>query len=147
MSIRLFVALDLPEPALRALAAFRDAAADPVVWRPLDASSFHVTLAFLGHRDEADVARCVEALSAVPAAAPPPLAIGRALLLTRVLTVGLEDPTGGLGRLQRAIRRSGRDDSREHERERARARRGAREAPAAAPWLIGRGPSASSAGA
>ena len=62
VSVRLFVALDLPAPALRALAAFRDAAADPVVWRPLDASTFHVTLAFLGHRDEADVARCVAAL-------------------------------------------------------------------------------------
>jgi 2'-5' RNA ligase len=102
VSLRLFVALDLPEPALDALAAFRDVAADPVVWRPLDASTFHVTLAFLGHRDEGDVARCVAALSALPDAAPPPLALGRALLLTRVLTVGLADPSGALGRLQAA---------------------------------------------
>jgi RNA 2',3'-cyclic 3'-phosphodiesterase len=102
VSVRLFVALDLPEPALRALAAFRDAAADPAVWRPLDASTFHVTLAFLGHRDEADVARCVAALSAVEEVAPP-LALGRALLLPRVLTVALEDPSGGLARLQAAV--------------------------------------------
>ena len=102
MSIRLFVALDLPGAALRALEAFRDVAADPVVWRPLDASTFHVTLAFLGQRDEADVARCAAALSAVPVVAPP-LALGRALLLTRVLAVGLADPTGALGRLQVAV--------------------------------------------
>ncbi len=102
MSVRLFVALDLPAAALRALEAFRDAAADQVVWRRLDASTFHVTLAFIGHREQADVARCIAALSAVPVVAPP-LVVGRALLLTRVLTVALEDPTGGLGRLQAAV--------------------------------------------
>ncbi len=102
MSVRLFVALDLPGAALRALEEFRDVAADPVVWRPLDASTFHVTLAFLGQREEADVARCAAALSAVPVVAPP-LALGRALLLTRALTVGLADPTGALGRLQAAV--------------------------------------------
>ena len=104
MSVRLFVALDLPAAALDALAAYRDAAADPAVWRPLDASTFHVTLAFLGHREDADVARCVAALSGLPMpAAPLPLALERALLLTRVLTVGLEDATGALGRLQATV--------------------------------------------
>jgi 2'-5' RNA ligase len=102
VSVRLFVALDLPEPALRALSAFRDAAVDPVVWRPLDAASFHVTLAFLGQRDEADVAPCGTALAAVPVEEPL-LALGRALLLARVLSVALEDLTGGLGRLQAAV--------------------------------------------
>ena len=33
MSIRLFVAADLPAPVRSALAAFRDAA-DPAIWRP-----------------------------------------------------------------------------------------------------------------
>ena len=102
MSVRLFVALDLPEAALDALAAFRDEAADPAVWRPLPEPSFHVTLAFLGHRDEADVARCVAALEPVEPAAPP-LALGRVLRLTRVLTVALEDPTGGLASLQARV--------------------------------------------
>ena len=103
MSVRLFVALDLPQAALDALTAFRDAAADPDVWRPLDPLSFHVTLAFLGHRDEGDVATCVAALSALPEPEPPPLALERALLLTRVLTVGLVDATGALARLQAAV--------------------------------------------
>ena len=57
MKLRLFVALDLPEPARAALAAFRAAAADPAVWRPLPDEALHLTLAFLGHRPEADVRR------------------------------------------------------------------------------------------
>ena len=106
MSVRLFVALDLPAPARRALAAFRDEAADPAVWRPLPDESLHVTLAFLGHRPEEDVARCVRALECVDARSSPPLALGRALLLTRVLTVGLEDRSGGLARLQADVSRA-----------------------------------------
>jgi len=105
VSVRLFVALDLPAPARRALAAFRDEAADPAVWRPLPDESFHVTLAFIGHRPEEDVTRCVGALEGVDAGAPP-LALGRALLLTRVLTVRLEDPSGGLARLQADVSRA-----------------------------------------
>ena len=102
MSVRLFVALDLPEAARRALAAFRDEAVDRAVWRPLPETSFHVTLAFLGHRDAADVARCAAALEAVEPATPP-LALGRSLLLTRVLTVALEDQTGGLAAQQARV--------------------------------------------
>ena len=57
VSVRLFVALDLPAEARAALAAFRDEAADPEVWRPVPEASFHVTLAFIGHREADDVAR------------------------------------------------------------------------------------------
>ena len=57
MKLRLFVALDLPAPARAALAAFRAAAADPAVWRPVPDEALHLTLAFLGHRPEADVER------------------------------------------------------------------------------------------
>jgi 2'-5' RNA ligase len=103
VSVRLFVALDLPDAARRALAAFRDEAADPAVWRPLPETSLHVTLAFLGHRDAADVARCAAALEPLAVPEPLPLALGRALRLTRVLTVALEDPTGGLGALQASV--------------------------------------------
>ena len=110
MSVRLFVALDLPGPVRAALARFRDAAADPAVWRPLDERSFHVTLAFLGHRPEADVDACAEALAALPDWAAPSLRVGRALLLpprrARVLTVALEDPEGGLAALQAAVARA-----------------------------------------
>ena len=49
--------------------AFRDAAADPAVWRPLRRDAFHVTLAFLGHRRRRPTSRrCAAALAAVPVA-------------------------------------------------------------------------------
>jgi 2'-5' RNA ligase len=101
---RLFVALDLPEPARAALARFRDAAADPAVWRPLPETSFHVTLAFLGHREAADVERAGAVLRELPAHAAPELAFGDALLLpprrARVVAVALADPGGALAALQ-----------------------------------------------
>jgi RNA 2',3'-cyclic 3'-phosphodiesterase len=102
--LRLFVALDLPPAAVAALAGFRDAAADPDVWRPLDDATFHVTLAFLGYRPEADVAEVAEVLAALAPREPPALALGAGLLLpprrARVLTVALDDATGALGALQ-----------------------------------------------
>jgi 2'-5' RNA ligase len=98
VSVRLFVALDLPAPAREALAAFRDAAADPEVWRRLPESSFHVTLAFLGHRPDEDVERVVSALGALSLPAELPLRLGPALLLpprrARVLTVELSGEVG-----------------------------------------------------
>jgi RNA 2',3'-cyclic 3'-phosphodiesterase len=105
--LRLFVALDLPGAAVDALARFRDAAADPVVWRRLDASTFHVTLAFLGHRPEAEVGLVGEVLSGLEPRGPVALALGDGLLLPprrgRVLTVALEDPSGVLGALQAEV--------------------------------------------
>jgi 2'-5' RNA ligase len=102
--LRLFVALDLPGAAVRALAAFRDAAADPAVWRPLDDATFHVTLAFLGHRPETDVAEVAGVLSALAPREPPALALAGGLLLpprrARVLTVALADERGALAELQ-----------------------------------------------
>ena len=101
--LRLFVALELPPAARSALVAFRDAAAEPRIWRPVADDALHVTLAFLGRRPEADV----ETISRVlrEAAGPPPqLALGTALLLpprrARVLTVSLADRDGTLAALQ-----------------------------------------------
>jgi 2'-5' RNA ligase len=106
VSVRLFVALDLPEAARAALARFRDSAADPAVWRPL-ADSLHVTLAFLGHRPEEDVERVTAVLRDLEAWRPPELALGDGLLLpprrARVLTVALADPAGVLGALQAEV--------------------------------------------
>ncbi len=104
MKLRLFVALALPPPAVEALTRFRDAAADPAVWRPLAPETFHITLAFLGWRaDAAPAAQVVEQL----AFAAPPLALGASLLLpqrrARVLTVAVEDPSGGLAALQTEV--------------------------------------------
>jgi len=105
--LRLFVALDLPAIAVAALARFRDVAADPVLWRPLDEATFHVTLAFLGHRPQADVAAVRHVLDRLAARRPSALALGEALLLpprrARVLTVALADPAGALAALQREV--------------------------------------------
>jgi 2'-5' RNA ligase len=102
--LRLFVALDLPGAARSAFARFRDAAADPAVWRALPESSFHVTLAFLGHRPEEQVEQLVAVLRALEPRTAPELALGAGLLLpsrrARVLTVALEDPGGTLRSLQ-----------------------------------------------
>ena len=106
MSVRLFVALDLPPEARAALARFRDDAADPAVWRPVGDDALHVTLAFLGHRPEAEVAVVEGVLAALPGAAPP-LVLAGALLLpprrARVLCAAIADPEEVLGGLQRAV--------------------------------------------
>jgi RNA 2',3'-cyclic 3'-phosphodiesterase len=108
MKLRLFVALDLPAAARAALAAFRDAAADPAVWRPLADDSLHLTLAFLGHRPEADVPALVDILRTQPQTAPR-LVLGAPLALPprrpRVLTAEVLDPDGTLGELQAAVSR------------------------------------------
>jgi 2'-5' RNA ligase len=108
VKLRLFVALDLPAPAVAALAAFRAAAADPAVWRPLPDEALHVTLAFLGHRPEADVPALVDGLRSAPPTAPR-LRLGAALALPprrpRVLTAEVLDPDGTLAALQAAVSR------------------------------------------
>jgi 2'-5' RNA ligase len=101
--LRLFVALDLPEPVRDALAALA-AAADPEVWRPVQRDALHVTLAFLGARPPGDVAT-IEALLAPEAGGPaPPLALAAAEVLPprrgRVLSARVDDRTGALGALQ-----------------------------------------------
>jgi 2'-5' RNA ligase len=104
--LRLFAALELPPVVTRALVAFRDAAADPDVWRPLPAESMHVTLAFMGPRDPDAVEPASAALRAAAGSAPR-LAIAGALLLpprrARVLCAALEDPDGELAALQSRV--------------------------------------------
>ena len=108
MKLRLFVALDLPAPARAALAAFRAAAADPAVWRPLPDEALHLTLAFIGHRPEADVPVLVDVLRRAETTAPR-LVLGAALALPprrpRVLTAEVVDRDGTLGVLQAALSR------------------------------------------
>jgi 2'-5' RNA ligase len=103
MSVRLFVALDLPPEARAALARFRDTAVDPAVWRPVGDEALHLTLAFLGHRPEEDVAVAGGLIDGLPAAAPP-LRLAGALLLpprrARVLCAAVKDEEGLLGELQ-----------------------------------------------
>ena len=80
MTLRLFVALALPAPAVEALTRFRDAAADPDVWRPLAPETFHVTLAFLGARPDGRAGRA-GASTRLGASPRRRLALGDALLL------------------------------------------------------------------
>jgi 2'-5' RNA ligase len=104
--LRLFVALDLPAAARAALAAFREAAADPDVWRPVGDEALHLTLAFLGARPEDDVAR-IEPVLRDAAGAAPPLRLAGALLLpprrARVLCAAVEDRDGELAALQARV--------------------------------------------
>jgi 2'-5' RNA ligase len=98
--LRLFVALDLPDPVRDALAVLA-AAADPDVWRPLGRDALHVTLAFLGPRPPAAVAAIAPLLAGGPA---PPLALAEAEVLPprrgRVLVARVDDPTRALSAMQ-----------------------------------------------
>ena len=98
--MRLFVAAELPEPVAGALARWRPR--DDGL-RPVAVEALHVTLAFLGERDEEEV----EAIGAVVRGAARPvgsLAVDEALWLPprrpRVLAVRLADGDGALGALQ-----------------------------------------------
>jgi 2'-5' RNA ligase len=104
--LRLFVALELPPAARDALVAFRDAAADPEIWRPVAPEALHLTLAFLGRRPADDVPAIDEVLYSAVGPAPR-LALTDALLLPprrpRVLCAALEDPDGTLAALQSRV--------------------------------------------
>ncbi len=104
--LRLFVALELPETARSALVAFRDAAADPDVWRPVPDEALHLTLAFLGRRPAGEVPIISSVLHEAAMVAPR-LELAGSLLLPprrpRVLCVALEDPDGTLLDLQARV--------------------------------------------
>ena len=104
-TLRLFVALELPDVARAELGAFRDRA-DPAVWRGVRDDALHVTLAFLGHRPASDVERITPALRRVQPA-PVALSLGAALLLpprrARVLCAEVLDASGALATLQAAV--------------------------------------------
>jgi 2'-5' RNA ligase len=109
---RLFVALDLPEPVRESLAAWGRGIAGDGAGRRLrlvSADALHVTLCFLGWRDEGQAEEIAAlALGAVPeGAAAPPLALGAAAWLPprrpRVLAVDLADESGALGDLQARV--------------------------------------------
>ncbi len=109
--MRLFVALEPPAGVREALAAWTRAAlqGDPEL-RPVDAGALHLTLAFLGERPEADVARLAPALArALGRVRDPPrdahveAPLWLAPRRPHVLTVAVADPGGSLGALRERV--------------------------------------------
>jgi RNA 2',3'-cyclic 3'-phosphodiesterase len=103
--VRLFVALELPEPVRGALISWRDRAlrgAREV--RPLAAESLHVTLCFLGWRTAGEIPAIAAACRAVAADPAPSLSLGAPRWLPPrrpgVLAVELLDRDGALTRAQ-----------------------------------------------
>ena len=106
--VRLFVALDLPEPARQALVRWRSGVLREIgQLRPVAREALHVTLCFLGSRPATDVQAIAAGLrTTVRTAAVHELEFQTGIWLPprqpRVLAVALHDPAGTLGRLQGA---------------------------------------------
>lgn len=103
--VRLFVALQLPEPALDALVEWRTAVLRAIhALRPVARESLHVTLCFLGWHEADQVEPISAAVSGI--ALPPSLrlAVGRGAWLPprrpRLIAVDLADPEGAVGEAQ-----------------------------------------------
>jgi len=70
---RLFLALDLPEPARASLVSWRDTlVAGRSDLRPVRAEALHLTLVFLGWQDESAAPKIAEAAFAALPGGPPP---------------------------------------------------------------------------
>jgi 2'-5' RNA ligase len=103
--VRLFVALELPEPVRAALIGWRDHALRGVRdVRPLGVESLHVTLCFLGWRAAGEVEPIAAACGALAAEPAAELSLGDPRWLPRrrprVLAVELIDREGTLTRAQ-----------------------------------------------
>jgi 2'-5' RNA ligase len=106
--VRLFTALELPDPVRLELAEWSGGALrDLSGVRLLPPAALHVTLCFLGWRlasEIEEIARACETVAALPA---PQLEVGEPLWLPPrrpgVLAVAIADPAGALARLQREL--------------------------------------------
>jgi len=105
-SLRLFLALDLPESARADIASWRDPLLGDL--RPVAAGSLHVTLVFLGWRDEEDAAR-IATVAAEAAAGQRPASLAPAGVRgvpprsPRLLALDLEDRRGHCAALQSSL--------------------------------------------
>ena len=105
---RLFLALDLPEPARASLVAWRDTLLDGRRdLRPVRPEALHVTLVFLGWQDESAAAKIAEAaFEALPSAPGPRLAPAGVRSVPprnpRLFALDLEDEDGRATALQAA---------------------------------------------
>ncbi len=105
---RLFVALDLPPCPRAALVRWtrQELSAQPGM-RLVAAESLHVTLCFLGWREEAEVDRLGELVAACATPAAPRLCIGEPVWLPprrpRVLALDLTDPDASAAALRARV--------------------------------------------
>ncbi|MGO9908293.1 MAG: RNA 2',3'-cyclic phosphodiesterase [Solirubrobacteraceae bacterium] len=105
---RLFVALELPESARSALAAWRDAQLSCVLgMRPVRPEDLHVTLCFLGTRPAAEIEQIGAACGVVSGEPPVESAFAEPVWLPRrrprVLAVSASDPGGAMVGLQATL--------------------------------------------
>jgi 2'-5' RNA ligase len=111
-SVRLFLALDLPEEARAALARWRDAVlASRSELRPVADAGLHVTLTFLGRRPSEEVQRIWDVtLGALARREAPGLALASATWIPprrpRLLAVELSDDDGRAGGVHEALSRA-----------------------------------------
>lgn len=104
--LRLFVALELPDPVRDALTRWGAHVRNegPGKLRPVAAEALHVTLCFLGWHREEELEGIAAACGIVAAQPASSLVVGEGLWLPRrrprVLAVELEDPERGLTRVQ-----------------------------------------------
>jgi RNA 2',3'-cyclic 3'-phosphodiesterase len=104
--VRLFVALELPEPVRSALVRWREGLGAAVggSLRPVSADALHVTLCFLGWRGEEEVEPIGAACAIVAREPAPALRVGDPQWLPRrrprVLAVGLDDSEARLAGVQ-----------------------------------------------
>ena len=106
--VRVFVALELPDVALRSLIEWRDRALRTTPGaRPLPAEAIHVTLCFLGWRSAREIPAIRDACGVLGAQGSPELALGEPVWLPprrpRVLAVELDDHAGRLVQAQGAL--------------------------------------------
>ena len=105
---RLFLALDLPEPARASLVSWRDSlVAGRGDLRPVRPEALHVTLVFLGWQDESAAPRIAEAAFAALPGGPPPLLTPAGVRSLpprnpRLFALDLEDEGGRASALQAA---------------------------------------------
>ena len=105
---RLFLALDLPEPARGALAGWRDKLiARRQDLRPVRVEALHVTLVFLGWQDQAAAPKIAEAAFAAVRGGPPPRLTPAAVRSLpprnpRLFALDLDDEDGRASALQAA---------------------------------------------
>jgi len=104
--LRLFLALELPDPARRAIGVWRDGAlAQRPELRPVPDAALHVTLAFLGPTDPGDVeAIGAAAVAAATGSRPVAISVGGVAAVPRrgprVVALDLNDEGGGAAALR-----------------------------------------------